>query len=35
MLSWIDGALYPDREAPEEILTLSERVDFVLDSQGH
>jgi hypothetical protein len=29
MSSWIDGSLYPDREVPEEIDTLSERVDFL------
>jgi hypothetical protein len=29
MSSWIDGSLYPDREVPEEIETLSERVDFL------
>lgn len=27
MPSWIDGALYPDTEAPEELGTLAERVD--------
>ena len=27
--SWIDGALYPDRETPSTISTLSERVDFL------
>ena len=29
MPSWIDGALYPDVEPPEEIETLGERVDFL------
>jgi hypothetical protein len=29
MPSWIDGALYPDTEAPEEIRTLADRVDFL------
>lgn len=26
---WIDGALYPDVEPPRELITLSERVDFL------
>ncbi len=29
MPSWIDGALYPDTEPPEEIRTLADRVDFL------
>ncbi len=29
MHSWIDGALYPDRETPATISTLSEQVDFL------
>jgi len=29
MPSWIDGALYPDTEIPEEINTLGDRVDFL------
>ena len=29
MPSWIDGALYPDTEVPEEIRSLADRVDFV------
>lgn len=29
MHSWIDGALYPDREIPEELATLADRVDFL------
>jgi hypothetical protein len=29
MPSWIDGALYPDTEAPEEVETLAQRVDFL------
>ena len=29
MPSWIDGALYPDTEIPEEIRTLADRVDFL------
>lgn len=27
--SWIDGALYPDVEPPDELYTLSTRVDFL------
>ena len=27
--SWVDGTLYPDREPPSDLRTLSERVDFV------
>ena len=27
--SWIDGALYPDREAPDAFDTLSEQADFL------
>ncbi len=26
---WIDGALYPDTEAPEELHGVAERVDFL------
>lgn len=29
MPSWIDGALYPDTETPEEIRSLADRVDFL------
>ena len=29
MPSWIDGALYPDTEIPEELGSLAERVDFL------
>jgi hypothetical protein len=29
MPSWIDGALYPDTEVPEEIRSLADRIDFV------
>jgi hypothetical protein len=29
MPSWIDGALYPDTEAPEELATMAQRVDFL------
>ena len=29
MPSWIDGALYPDMEVPDEIRTLADRVDFL------
>lgn len=27
--SWIDGALYPDRDAPTELPDLADRVDFL------
>ncbi len=26
---WLDGALYPDVEVPDELTSLAERVDFV------
>lgn len=26
---WIDGSLYPDRDAPESLDTLAERIDFI------
>ena len=29
MPSWIDGTLYPDREAPSELQTLADQIDFV------
>ncbi len=29
MPSWIDGALYPDTEIPEEIRSLADQVDFL------
>lgn len=29
MHPWIDGALYPDTEIPEELPTLGDRVDFL------
>jgi hypothetical protein len=29
VLAWIDGALYPDVEAPFRVTTLAERVDFL------
>lgn len=29
MPSWIDGALYPDTEIPETLVSLAERVDFL------
>ena len=29
MASWIDGALYPDTEVPEELRSLGDRVDFL------
>ena len=28
--SWIDGALYPDTEIPEDLPTLADRVDFLV-----
>jgi hypothetical protein len=28
--SWIDGTLYPDREPPEQLETLADRVDFLV-----
>ncbi|MBN1658173.1 MAG: hypothetical protein JXA93_07210 [Anaerolineae bacterium] len=30
MPSWIDGSLYPDREPPDRLATLADRVDFVV-----
>ena len=29
MASWIDAALYPDREAPDVLESIGERVDFL------
>lgn len=29
MLSWLDGALYPDTEVPEVLASLAEQVDFL------
>lgn len=29
MPSWIDGALYPDTEVPDDLPTLGDRVDFL------
>lgn len=29
MVSWIDGALYPDTDVPTELKTLPERIDFL------
>jgi len=26
---WIDGSLYPDREVPESLDTLEDRIDFI------
>jgi hypothetical protein len=26
---WIDGSLYPDRETPESLDTLAEKIDFI------
>jgi hypothetical protein len=31
--SWIDGSLYPDTEIPEDLLTLADRVDFLVPVQ--
>jgi hypothetical protein len=30
MPSWIDGTLYPDRDPPERLETLANRVDFLV-----
>ena len=30
MPCWIDQTLYPDREPPEQLQTLAERVDFLV-----
>lgn len=30
MPSWIDGTLYPDRDPPEQLETLADRVDFLV-----
>lgn len=30
MPSWIDRTLYPDREPPEQLQTLADRVDFLV-----
>jgi hypothetical protein len=30
MPEWIDGALYPDIEVPEDLPTLADRVDFLV-----
>jgi hypothetical protein len=30
MLSWIDGSLYPDTEVPDALVSLAERVDFLV-----
>lgn len=29
MRSWIDGSLYPDREPPDRVESLDDRVDFL------
>ncbi len=29
MPNWIDGALYPDTDVPDELPTLADRVDFL------
>lgn len=28
-MAWLDAALYPDVEPPEELSTLAERIDFI------
>ena len=28
--SWLDGALYPDKEVPDGLETLADRVDFLV-----
>lgn len=28
--NWLDGSLYPDREPPEQLETLADRVDFLV-----
>ena len=28
--SWLDGSLYPDRETPQTLDTLADRVDFLV-----
>jgi hypothetical protein len=30
MASWIDGSLYPDRDAPDVLENIGERVDFLV-----
>ena len=30
MLSWLDGSLYPDREVPDTLINLEEKVDFLV-----
>lgn len=30
MPSWVDGTLYPDRDPPERLETLADRVDFLV-----
>ncbi len=30
MVSWIDGSLYPDQEAPDTLANIAERVDFLV-----
>jgi hypothetical protein len=27
---WIDGSLYPERDVPDELPTLADRVDFIV-----
>jgi hypothetical protein len=28
-IDWLDGSLYPDREVPERLDALAERIDFI------
>ena len=28
-IDWLDGSLYPDREVPERLDTVAERIDFI------
>jgi hypothetical protein len=28
-LAWLDGALYPDREPPDELIDLDDQIDFL------
>lgn len=29
-MSWVDGTLYPDRPPPEKIVSLADRIDFLV-----
>lgn len=26
---WLDGTLYPDKEPPDDLVTLADRIDFL------